>query len=239
MGIILQKTAGGERMRVLIIEDEKNLAETLADIVRREKYEPTVANDGQKGLEEALSGIYDVALVDVMLPYVNGFDIVAIMRKEKVATPVIMLTAKRETSDKVAGLDSGADYYLTKPFETQELLACMRAVTRRGAGVLADTMDFGDIKLNLNTNTLCCESKSIELRKKEFDVMKLLLANKDVIVSKETMLLKIWGYETDMEYNNVEVYVSFLRKKLAFLGSRVEITAVRNVGYRLEERADD
>ncbi|MEA5051775.1 MAG: response regulator transcription factor [Oscillospiraceae bacterium] len=224
-------------MRILIVEDEKRLADTLCEIVERERYEADAFYDGEEGLESALSGIYDAVILDVMLPYMSGFEIVRRMRDKGIRTPVILLTARRETSDKVTGLDAGADYYLTKPFETDELLACLRAVLRRQGDVVMEKLAYGDIELNLSTLELSCGEKSIALRKKEFDILYLLMQNAGGVVTKETILLKIWGYESDAEDNNVEVYISFLRKKLTFLGSRVSIVTLRNTGYRLEESA--
>ncbi len=222
-------------MKVLIVEDERRLADTLREIVCKAGYTPTAVYDGETGLEEALSGIYDLVLLDVMLPRRDGLSLLRELRSAGNAVPVILLTARREVSDRVAGLDSGADYYLPKPFETQELLACMRTVTRRGAEVMMDILRFGDLALNLSAAELCCGDNRLTLRRKELDVMRLLMLQKGAVVSKETLLVKVWGYDSDAEYNNVEVYVSFLRKKLAFLGSRVSITAMRNLGYRLEE----
>ncbi|MEA4911713.1 MAG: response regulator transcription factor [Oscillospiraceae bacterium] len=224
-------------MRILIVEDEKRLADTLREIVERERYEADAFYDGEEGLESALSGIYDAAILDVMLPYVSGFEIVRRMREAGLRTPVILLTARRETADKVTGLDAGADYYLTKPFETDELLACLRAVLRRPGEVVMEKLDFGDAELNLSTFELSCAGRSIALRKKEFDILRLLMQNAGGVITKETILLKIWGYESAAEDNNVEVYISFLRKKLAFIGSRVAIVTLRNTGYRLEESA--
>lgn len=222
-------------MKLLIVEDERLLAETLGEIAHGAGYDPTVASDGETGLEEALSGIYDLILLDIMLPKKDGLSVLRELRGAGDSTPVILLTARRETADRIAGLDQGADYYLTKPFDTQELLACMRAVTRRGGEVVMDALKYGDLSLSLSTAELCCGESRIGLRKKELDVMRQLMMQKGAVVSKETLLVKVWGYDSDAEYNNVEVYISFLRKKLAFLGSRVSITAIRNLGYRLEE----
>ncbi len=224
-------------MKLLIVEDERRLADTLAEIAQKAGYDPHITHDGESGLEEALSGVYDLILLDVMLPRRDGFSLLRELRGSGNSTPVILLTARRETTDRVTGLDTGADYYLTKPFETQELLACMRAVTRRGGEVVMDCLRFGDLELNLSTAELVCGAQRIALRRKELDVMRLLMLQKGAVVSKETLLVKIWGYDSDAEYNNVEVYISFLRKKLAFLASSVSIIAMRNLGYRLEEPA--
>lgn len=221
-------------MRILIVEDEIRLAEALGEIMKSQKYSVDIVNDGEDGLDYAMSDIYDVILMDVMLPKMNGFDIVKKIREEKIQTPVIMLTAKDETSDKIKGLDCGADDYLTKPFEPDELLARVRAVSRRQGEVVLDELEFGDIKLNLSTYSLERNGDSINLGPKEFEVMRLLMSNSSIIVPKEDILIKIWGCESEAEDNNVEVYVSFLRKKLLHLKSDVTISTVRKIGYKLE-----
>ncbi|MHB1313968.1 MAG: response regulator transcription factor [Christensenellales bacterium] len=221
-------------MRVLIVEDEKRLAKSLEVIMTENNYTADVAFDGESGLDNALSGIYDVIILDVMLPYRNGYEIVKQLRHEGNQTPVLMLTAKSELADKVTGLDHGADYYLTKPFETEELLACIRAISRRQGKVIMEELAFGDIVLHLPTYTLYCRHRSVRLGLKEFQVMRLLLMNQNMILPKETLLLKIWGTESDAEDNNVEAYISFLRKKLFYLKSEVTISTVRMVGYHLE-----
>lgn len=228
----------GEFMRILIVEDEKRLADTIAEIMQKDGNSTEVSYDGEEGLDNAMSGIFDAIILDVMLPYVNGFEIVRRMRKSNISTPVLMLTAKAQTADKVTGLESGADYYLTKPFETSELLACVHAISRRRGEVVMDELTFGDITLSLSTFELRSPNKRIGLRRKEFDVLRLLLMNSNQIVTKETILLKIWGVESNAEDNNVEVYISFLRKKLAFVGSKVSINTVRNIGYKLEVQED-
>ena len=221
-------------MRILIVEDEQRLSEALAELMRREKYDVDVCNNGEDGLEFALSGIYDVIVLDVMLPKKDGFSVVHELRKKDVQTPVILLTAKDETEDKVRGLDSGADDYLTKPFVPEELLARIRALSRRQETILFETLTFKDITLHLNTQLLERGAKSVRLSHKEFEILKLLLSQPTAIQPKETLLTKVWGYDSDAEDNNVEVYISFLRKKLYFLGSQVGIGSVRKVGYRLE-----
>ena len=220
-------------IRILIVEDEKRLAQSLAQILIENKYIVDVVYDGVSGFDSAMSMIYDVIVLDVMLPYMNGFEVVKKLRKENNHTPVLILTAKRETMDKVTGLDYGADYYLTKPFETEELLACIRAISRRQGEVIMDELSFGDIVLNLSTCNLSCNTRAVRLGFKEFEVMRMLLLNANIIVSKESILLKIWGTESDAEDNNVEAYVSFLRKKLFYLKSGVSILAVRKIGYHL------
>ncbi|MCF2663742.1 response regulator transcription factor [Oscillibacter valericigenes] len=222
-------------MRVLIIEDEVRLASTLQDLLDMNGYTADVCHDGESGLDNALSGIYDVVLLDVMLPKMDGFTVLRNLRAAGNAVPVLMLTARSELSDRVEGLDCGADYYLTKPFEPRELLACIRALTRRQPELRSsDAVEFGDLKLDKSSFTLSCGDRSLRLSRKEFDMMELLMRNRDMVLTKETLLLKIWGYESDAEDNNVEVYVSFLRKKLDHLRSKVKIKTIRMVGYCLE-----
>ena len=223
-------------MRVLIIEDEVRLASTLQDLLDMNGYTADVCHDGESGLDNALSGIYDVVLLDVMLPKMDGFTVLRNLRSAGNAVPVLMLTARSELSDRVEGLDCGADYYLTKPFEPKELLACIRALTRRQPELRSsDTVEFGDLKLDKSAFTLSCGNRQLRLSRKEFDMMELLMRNRDMVLTKETLLLKIWGYESDAEDNNVEVYVSFLRKKLDHLRSKVKIKTIRMVGYCLEQ----
>lgn len=226
-------------MRLLVVEDEQRLADTLADILQNQKYLVDVCYDGESGLDNAMSGIYDAIIMDVMMPKMNGFDVVRSMRRQGNATPVLMLTARTETMDKVTGLDCGADYYLTKPFEIEELLACIRALLRRQGEVVSEELRFGSVVLNLNTCTLQCEQRSVRLSAKEFELMRILMSNRENIVPKETLLLKVWGYESDAEDNLVEVYISFLRKKLDFIKAGVRINVVRRVGYHLEVKTDD
>lgn len=222
-------------MRVLIVEDERRLAQTLADLMEAHNYGADIAYDGEEGLDNALSGIYDVILLDVMLPKRNGYEIVHELRKEGHKTPVLMLTARTEVEDRINGLDSGADYYLTKPFDSNELLACIRAITRRNTDVVDNTLAFGDLRLELETCQLSCGERSVRLSKKEFSMMEKLMANSGKVVTKEQLLLSVWGYESDAEDNNVEVYISFLRKKLKHLKSCVAIKTLRMVGYVLQE----
>ena len=223
-------------MRVLIVEDEVRLASTLQDLLELNGYTADVCHDGEAGLDNALSAIYDVILLDVMLPKMDGFTVLRRLRAEGNATPVLMLTARSELSDRVEGLDCGADYYLTKPFEPKELLACIRALTRRQPELRnTDVLEYGDLKLIKNSFTLSCGDRSLRLSRKEFDMMELLMLNRELVITKENLLLKIWGYESDAEDNNVEVYVSFLRKKLEHLHSTVKIKTIRMVGYCLEK----
>ena len=222
-------------MRVLVIEDEVRLAATLQDLLELNGYTADVCHDGEAGLDNALTAIYDVILLDVMLPRLDGFTVLRRLRAEGNATPVLMLTARSETSDKVTGLDSGADYYLTKPFDPKELLACVRALTRRQPELReSDRLTCGDLRLEQSSFTLYCGERSVRLSRKEYDMLELLMLNQKMVITKEKLLLKVWGYESDAEDNNVEVYISFLRRKLDYLHSGVKIRTIRMVGYCLE-----
>jgi len=220
-------------MRILIVEDQPRLAETLADVVVQNKDIADICRDGAGGLDSALSGIYDAVILDVMLPLMDGFEVVRRLRESGSDVPVLMLTARAELGDRLTGLDSGADYYLTKPFETKELLACLRAITRRG-GLKPDTLTFADITVSPAASELTCGARSVRLGAKELELLRLLLANTGILLSKETLFLKIWGYDSQTDDSIVEVYLSFLRRKLAHVHSTVKITVVRRVGYRLE-----
>ena len=222
-------------MRILVMEDEVRLASTLKDLLEMNGYAADVCHDGESGLDNALSGIYDVMILDVMLPRLDGFAVLRRLRASGNATPVLMLTARSEVTDRIEGLDCGADYYLTKPFEPRELLACIRALTRRQPELRnTDRLEYGDLTLDKRAFTLSCGSRNVRLSRKEFDMMELLMLNRNVVLTKESLLVKIWGYESDAEDNNVEVYISFLRKKLDHLHSRVKIRTIRMVGYLLE-----
>ena len=223
-------------MRILVVEDERRLAGTLAELLHRRGYAVDVCYDGVSGLDNARSGIYDLILLDAMLPELDGFSLLQQLRAGGEAVPVLMLTARSDLSDRVRGLDCGADYYLTKPFETEELLACIRSLLRRG-GETADSDEtrFGDLRLQRSTFQLSCGQRSVRLSRREYDLMELLMKNGSQIVSKEQLLLKVWGYDSAAEDNNVEVYISFLRRKLTHLHSAVRIRTLRMVGYCLEE----
>jgi len=221
-------------MRILIVEDEVGLADALSAILVRKKYSVDAVYDGISGYEHALSGIYDAIILDVMLPKLNGFEVLKRIRSEKVQTPVLLLTAKSELDDKVFGLDSGADDYLTKPFETAELLARVRALMRRKGELSDHNLKYGNLILRRATYELYCNDSSVKLGMKEFQILELLMMNSTQIVTKEQITEKIWGYNDDAEYNNVEVYISFVRKKINFVGANVRIKATRNIGYSLE-----
>jgi len=222
-------------MKVLIVEDEVRLADALGQIMKEQHYQADIVYNGTDGLSCGLSGEYDVIVLDVMLPGENGFQVVKKLREARIQTPVLLLTARDDIQDKVNGLDRGADDYMTKPFIPEELLARIRALSRRQGEVIVEEMKFGDLTLTLSANDLCCGTKSIHLGYKEFEVLKILMSNSGRIVSKETLISRVWGSDSDAEDNNVEAYISFLRKKLNFVGSRVEISTLRKVGYRLEE----
>ncbi|MEN1987921.1 MULTISPECIES: response regulator transcription factor [Paenibacillus] len=223
-------------MRILIAEDEVHLAEAVSQILKKHNYSVDIVHDGRSGLDNALSGIYDLLLLDIMMPEMDGITVLKKLRAEGNHTPVILLTAKGEISDKVAGLDYGADDYIAKPFATEELLARIRAALRRkGEVVPEDALKFGDIELNTAQLKLKVQGKEIKLNLKENELLELLITRKQAITSKEQIIEKLWGFDSDVEYNNVEVYISFLRKKLTFLHSEVRINTIRGVGYVLEE----
>lgn len=222
-------------MRILIVEDEVHLAEALTQILKKNNYSVDAAHDGEVGLDNALSNIYDVIILDIMLPKVDGITILKEIRKERISTPVILLTARGEITDRVIGLDSGADDYLAKPFATEELLARIRALSRRKGEVLpSNTLKFGDFELNTATLKLSRDSKEVKLILKESELLELLISRKNSATSKEIIIEKLWGFDAEVEHNNVEVYISFLRKKLTHLSSEVIINTVRGVGYILE-----
>lgn len=221
-------------MRVLVVEDEKNLAESLVKLLERQKYQAEAVYDGNTGLEYALSGQYDALVLDVMLPGLNGFQVASALRKKGSDIPILILTARDEVTDKVRGLDSGADDYLTKPFTSEELLARIRALLRRQGPVQMEEISFGDIKLRLDNYTLSKEGKQVPLSHKEFEVMRMLMSKPGGVVSKNDLILRIWGADSEAVDNNVEAYISFLRKKLSYLKSNVQINAQRLLGYQLE-----
>ena len=221
-------------MRILIIEDEMRLADALGQILKEARYQADVVYDGSDGLYYALEGNYDVVILDVMLPGKNGFEIASELRRHKKKVPVLMLTAKDDVQDKITGLDSGADDYMTKPFIPEELLARIRALTRRQGDVVFEELSFSDLTLNLSTCDLCCKNRTIHLGYKEFEILKIFMTSPKILTSKETIIEKVWGSDSEAEDNNVEAYISFLRKKLSFLGSHAGIETVRKVGYRLE-----
>lgn len=222
-------------MRILIVEDERLLAETLADILTQAHYIVDVSYDGESGLDNARSGIYDAVVLDVMLPKLDGFAVLRRLREERNAAPVLLLTARGGLHDRVYGLRQGADYYLTKPFENAELLACLGAITRRQREIVPETLRFGDLELTPSACRLQRGEAVLSLNAKETEILRLLMRNSGQYLPKETLLTKVWGFESGAVDNNVEAYISFLRKKLALLQSKVSLRVQRNVGYRLEE----
>ena len=222
-------------MTILLVEDEDRLAAALIELFHSEKYLADHADNGEDGLYAALQKDYDVIVLDVMLPKMDGFAVVHALRRAGKKTPVLMLTARDEIRDKIEGLDRGADDYMTKPFVPEELLARVRALSRRQGEVLLDELRFGDLCLSLATNELSTPGQSVRLAFKEAELLKLLIANKGVILSKETILRKLWGDESDAVENKDEAYVSILRKKLSFLRSSGKIQAIRRQGYLLLE----
>lgn len=222
-------------MKLLLVEDEKQLSEALTQILIKNKYSVDAVFNGEDGLEYGLSGVYDVIVLDIMLPKLNGLDVLRSLRKKDISTPVILLTAKGSVEDKITGLDCGADDYLPKPFSPQELLARLRAITRRKGELINDNiLEFGDIKLNLSSYSLEVNNNSIQLTSKEFEILKYFIQRPYNIVSKDDLITKLWGFDAEIEHNNIEVYISFLRKKLAYAESKVQITTIRRVGYKLE-----
>lgn len=223
-------------MRVLIVEDEKNLADSLSEIMRQQRYQCDTVYDGSDGYEYARSGIYDCIILDRMLPVIDGFEVLSRIRAERVSTPVLILTALSDVKDKVKGLDLGADDYMTKPFSKDELLARVRTLTRRKGEVILNELAAFDLTLSLDSLELSAiNGARIRLSFKEAEILKLFLSAPSVIIPKEDIIVKVWGYDSDAGDNNVEAYISFIRKKLTFVGSRSRIFAVKKLGYRLEE----
>ena len=223
-------------MKLLLVEDEVQLSEALSQILIKNNYSVDAVYDGDDGLNYGLTDIYDVIILDIMLPKLNGLQVLRMLRKKGISTPIILLTAKDSVEDKVTGLDLGADDYLPKPFSSEELLARLRALTRRKGEVINDNiLDFGDIRLNLSTYDLECKNNSITLTLKEFDILHYFMQRPKRIVSKDDLITKLWGFDSEADHNNIEVYISFLRKKLTHIDSSVKISTIRRVGYKLEE----
>ena len=220
-------------MKILVIEDERALADSLKSLLEGKGFDVELAYDGETGAEYAMLGVYDLLILDVMIPNLNGYQVARQVRSRRCTTPILMLTAKSDTQDRIEGLNAGADYYLTKPFDSRELLACINALLRR-QGTQVDELTFGNTSLDLASGMLVCGEKSIRLTAKEFDVMRFLLQAQGRILSKEVLLSRIWGYESNAVENHVEVYVGFLRKKLARIESNIRIEAIRRLGYHLE-----
>ena len=222
-------------MKILLIEDEKLLADSISQLLMTKGFQVEAVYDGETGADYALLGIYDLLILDVMMPGMNGYEVARQVRSKHCGTPILMLTAKSDVADRIEGLNAGADYYLTKPFDTRELLACINALLRRQSGQV-DNMRYGNTELELSTGILRCGENSVRLTAKEFDVMRQMLRSREHLIPKETLLARVWGYESNAMDNHVEVYMAFLRKKLQSIGSNVRIVAVRRMGYHLEVR---
>ena len=222
-------------MKLLLVEDEKRMVQALSELLRQEHYEVDACTDGPSGLTAAEGNLYDVIVLDVMLPGMSGFEIAKSLRRQGIRTPILMLTAKSELDDTVEGLDNGADDYLTKPFMARELLARLRALVRRNLPSGDGSLSFGDIALDTNTASLVCTATSqrVRLSEKEYRILEYFIVNQKRVLSREQLAEKVWGFDSDAEYNNVEVYLSFTRKKLAFVGAKTSIKALRGIGYEL------
>lgn len=220
-------------MKILIIEDEIVLAQSLKALLEQKGFETQVCYDGESGTDYALLGIYDLLILDVMMPKMDGYQVARQVRSRRCSTPILMLTAKSALEDRIAGLNAGADYYLTKPFDSRELLACINALLRR-QGNQVDELTYGNTALDLSTSMLICGENSVRLSAKEFDIMRFLLQAKEKNLSKEVLLARVWGYDSNAVENHVEVYIGFLRKKLQSIGSDLRIVALRRLGYHLE-----
>ena len=220
-------------MKVLIVEDEVLLANSIQALLESKGFEVEAVYDGEAGAEYAELGIYDLLILDVMMPKMNGYEVARTVRAKHCSTPILMLTAKSELEDRIEGLNAGADYYLTKPFDSRELLACVNALLRR-QGVEVDEMTYGNTALDLASGMLLCGEKQVRLSAKEFDIMRYLLQTRERNLSKETLLARVWGFDSNAVENHVEVYIGFLRKKLTSIGSNIRIEAVRRLGYHLE-----
>lgn len=222
-------------MNILIVEDEYSLADAIAEMLKSENFNVCIKTNGEDGEDEALTENYDLILLDVMLPKKNGFDILRTLNQSKVKTPVIMLTAKSEMNDKLNGLEHGADDYITKPFSMRELMARIKAVLKRTNNIEnTEYLEYCDLKLDLKNAKLKCNDYEIQISGKELELFEQLLINKNQILSRDILAQKIWGFENDAEYNKVEVYITFIRRKLKLIESKVSIKAVRGIGYKLE-----
>ena len=224
-------------MRILFVEDEPSIAEAVASLLKKQHYSVDLAYDGETGLDYAASGVYDLLVLDIMLPKIDGITLLKTLRKQNIRTPIIMLTAKSEVDDKVLGLDAGADDYLTKPFQMKELLARIRSLSRRkDLDYQEDQLAFGNVVLARNELQLAMKTNQVVLSPKEMKLMELFLARPKVILSKETIINKIWGFDPDVEEIRVEIYVSLLRKKLTLLEADIGIRTIRNAGYILQSK---
>ena len=225
-------------MRSLLVEDDKPLSAGVVRMLEQEHFAVDAAYTGSDGLDCALSGIYDAIILDVMLPEMDGFSVLEALRAGGIAAPVLMLTARSGLEDRVRGLNTGADYYLPKPFERSELIACLNAITRRKDAPPVHSLSFGNAALNREQAALTCgeTGKTVKLSAKEFQLLEFFMRNPGQVVPKETLLERVWGFENEAEYNNLSVYLTFLRRKIAFVGANIEIRASRGLGYSLEEK---
>ena len=223
-------------MKILIIEDEYNLADAISSMLKKEKYSIEIKTDGEEGLEEALTDIYDLIILDVMLPHKNGFDILKELRKEKINSKILMLTAKNNIDDKMIGFNNGADDYLTKPFHMEELIARVNVQLRKNNSMSNDAIELGDIVLNIKSMELSNknEDHKVKIIGKEFGLLELLMNNANRVMEKEQLFVKIWGYDSECDINTLEAYISFIRKKLKLVKSKINLKAIRNMGYVLE-----
>ncbi|MCM1026922.1 MAG: response regulator transcription factor [Roseburia sp.] len=224
-------------MKILVVEDERLLADSLRDLLESKGFEVETVYDGETGEEYAELGIYDLLILDVMMPGMNGYEVAKKVRSRRCGTPILMLTARAGLEDRITGLNAGADYYLTKPFDTRELLACINALLRR-QGAQVDEVTLGNTSLDLSSGLLVCGTRSVRLSAKEFDIMRFLLQSGERNLGKEVILSRVWGYDSDAVENHVEVYIGFLRKKLKSIGSNIQIETIRKMGYHLEVAAE-
>ncbi len=224
-------------MKILVIEDERLLADSICELLESKGFEAEAVYNGKDGTEYTELGIYDLMILDVMMPEIDGYEVARRVRADRCGIPILMLTARSGIEDKIEGLNSGADYYLTKPFDSRELLACINALLRR-QGAQINELSYGNTSLDLESGKLIRGEKSVRLSAREFDVMRILMQSKENNVSKETLLTKVWGYDSNAVENHVEVYVGFLRKKLLSIGSDLRIEAIRRLGYHLEAGND-
>lgn len=220
-------------MKILIVEDEALLARSIQVLLKSHGFQAECVYNGEDGLEYARTGVYDLVILDIMMPRMNGYEVARQIRYHHLNTPILMLTARSDLEDRIEGLNAGADYYLTKPFDTRELLACINAILRR-QGTQVNELAIGNTLLNLSTKTLSCGQNRIRLSAKEFDVMRILMQSEGVVVPKDVILSRVWGLDSEAVENHVEVYVGMLRKKLSHIGSPLTIRAIRRMGYVVE-----
>lgn len=222
-------------MRILLAEDERKLASAIVAFLKDERYDVDYVGDGSAALSSLETGVYDIAIMDVMMPEMNGFEVVRSARNAGVKTPILILSAKSEVDDKITGLDSGADDYLAKPFQMRELHARLRALARRGTNIQDGSIHFADLSLNVSTAMLGCSTtgQNVRLGEKELKILEYMIGNQGKIMTRDQLAIKIWGFDNEAEYNNVEVYMTFTRKKLHFVGTKVEIKEIRGLGYEL------